>query len=238
MTEPQKVSTCKYCSQEITWHKDAVTGKNYPKNLNGSPHLCKKNAAPAQEKTPDQIAKEREEYNRKAQAAGFTTGNNCTSPDTPAVNPSNSTGLKTVEGQITTLDIPAHKVWLKDRKGDTHYFIWGPALHDQMSKLKPYWFVKLTGEYEKDVDLWRMTSQEYFKRPEDWPATVHRRVFERPEKNDKIIVLQTCLKVSADVRISRGFCQDEDGKFADQMAEIVAEAVKAADALCKAGGVQ
>jgi len=223
MTEPQKVSVCKFCSQEITWHKDPVSGKNYPKNLNGSPHLCR-SAAPAQEKTPDQIAKEREEYNRKAQAAGFTTGNNCTSPDIPA--------LKTVEGQIVTLDIPAHKVWLKDRAGATHYFIWGPALHDQMSKLKQGWFCKLTGEYEKDVDLWRLEAQEFFKRPDDWPATVHRRVFER---NDKLIVVQTMLKAYCELWCSTN--TPDQVTFADAREDILAAIEADLPRVLKAGGV-
>lgn len=38
--EVKKVTKCKFCQKEITWHKDAVTLKNYPKNLDGSAHLC------------------------------------------------------------------------------------------------------------------------------------------------------------------------------------------------------
>jgi hypothetical protein len=160
-------------------------------------------------------------------------GNNqssCTSPDTPT--------LKTVEGQIITLDVPAHKVVLKTKDGQQHGFVWPPALNDQMSRLKQWYFARLTGEHQKDVDIWKLTAQEFFKRPEDWPATVHSRVFGGQPRNDKAIILQTCLKVAADVRIARGFCDSDDGVYADQMAEITAEAIKAADALCKAGGVQ
>lgn len=220
---PQKVSICKFCMKDITWHKDAVNGKNYPKNLDGTPHLC-------QSQKPQQTTQE------KMQANGFQTGAqvkqegkaDCTSPNTPS--------RKTIEGQITTLDIPAHKVWLKDREGKEHYFIWGPALHDQMSKLKPYWFVKLTGEYEADVDLWRLEAQEYFKRPDDWP--VQKKAWTGQVRNDKIIVLQSCMKVAADVWIARGLCEGTDPAFEDAMAKITAEAIKAAGELCKAGGVQ
>jgi hypothetical protein len=237
MAEPQKVSACKYCGQEITWNQDPVSGKNYPKNLNGSPHLCKKEAAPAQGRAPvtdiagDAVEKAKE---RMAKAGfGQPTGGNttdCTSPDTPT--------LKTVEGQIVVLDVPAHKVVLKTKDGQQHGFVWPPALNDQMSRLKQWYFARLTGEHQKDVDIWKLTAQEFFKRPEDWPATVHSRVFGGQPRNDKAIILQTCLKVAADVRIARGFCDSDDGVYADQMAEITAEAIKAADALCKAGGVQ
>ena len=43
-------------------------------------------------------------------------------------------------------------------------------MHDKMSKLQQWWFVKLTGEHEKEFDLWRLTAQDFFKRPEDWPT--------------------------------------------------------------------
>lgn len=89
---PQRTVKCKLCPAEITWHKDPVSGKNYPKNLDGTPHRCIKKDAPAPEKTPDQIAKDREEYNKKAQAAGFNTGNSCTSPK-PTPAPAESVGM-------------------------------------------------------------------------------------------------------------------------------------------------
>jgi hypothetical protein len=91
-------------------------------------------------------------------------GNNqssCTSPEKP--------GIKTVEGQIVLLDKPAHKITLKARDGSQHTFIWAPALDADFSKLNQWWFCKVTGEHEADVDLWRATAQGFFKRPDDWP---------------------------------------------------------------------
>jgi len=250
MTDVQKVSVCKFCQGEITWSKDAVTGKNYPKNLNGSPHLCQKNAQKPMIETATQIAQEREEYNKRMTAAGFQTGaqvqqeqkaqpqtqpagkpENCTSPDTPA--------LKTVEGQIVALDVPAHKITVKTKDGQQHTFVWPQVMHDKMSQLKQWWFTKLTGEPVPDGDLWRLTSQEFFRRPEDWPATLGKGFGQRfQQRNDKAIILQTCMKVAADVLIARGFCEDNDPPFEDQMARITAAAIKAADEICKAGGVQ
>lgn len=155
-----------------------------------------------------------------------------TSPKTPVVAPPD---LKTVEGQIVVLDVPAHKVTLKTKDGQQHSFIWGPALHDKMSQLKQWWFVKLTGEYEKDVDLWRLASKEYFKRPDDWPASPARSTFQ--PRNEKAIILQTALKVAADVWIARGFCEGTDPKYSDAMAEITQEAIKTAEAISKAAGL-
>jgi hypothetical protein len=221
MTEPQKVVVCRYCPKEITWTTDPVTGKNYPKNLDGTPHNCRS------ESKSQAVTKEQP----------VNTGS-CTSPDTPAANPSNKTGLKTVEGQITYLDLAAHKVVVKDRRGETTTFIWAPPFNEQMQKLKQWFFIRATGEHEPDFGLYRLTAQEFFKRPEDWPATVHSRVFGGQPRNDKAIILQTCLKVAADVLIARGFCEDNDPPFEEQMDRITAAAIKAAGELCKVGGVQ
>jgi hypothetical protein len=88
-------------------------------------------------------------------------------------NPSANTGLKTVEGQITFIDPAAHKITVKDRAGASHTMIWPPALHDKMSQQKQWWFVKITGEHQEDVDIWKLISVEFFKRPDDWPASQH-----------------------------------------------------------------
>jgi hypothetical protein len=244
MTEPQKVSRCKFCSQEITWHKDAVTGKNYPKNLNGSPHLCK-SSAPAQEKTPAQIAQEREEYNRKAQAAGFQTGAQvkqqeekapCTSPNTPAATPANGSGIKTVEGQIVEINHDAHKITVKDRTGALHTMIWPPVLVDQMSKLKQWWFTKITGEHQADVDLWKLTANEFFKRPEDWPFKPAGGKGGYAPRNEKMIVVQTMLKAYCDLWCSTN--TPDQVTFADAREDILAAIEADLPRILKAGGVQ
>lgn len=90
----------------------------------------------------------------------------------PAQIPQN-TGLKTVEGQITFIDLAAHKITVKDRAGTSHTMVWSPALHDKMSQQKQWWFVKITGEHQEDVDIWKLVSVEFFKRPDDWPASQH-----------------------------------------------------------------
>lgn len=184
------MSICKYCQAEIEWKKDGQ--KNIPTNPDGTRHNC-------QQGKPSDTS---------------------TSPKESSAQAPLNTGLKTIEGQITTLDIPAHKVWLKDREGNTHYFIWGPALHDKMSGLKQWWFVRLTGEYEKDVDLWRLTAQDYFKRPDDWP-------FKKPvgkgtwqPRNENLIVFQCTYKECCEtmrvlaVKFRESF---DDGEFQRMM---------------------
>lgn len=82
---PQKVSVCKFCGKEITWTKDAVSGKNYPKNLNGSPHQCQKEkntaAGPAPQDTADKL--KAAGFNQQTQPAGKPE--NCTSPASPVI---------------------------------------------------------------------------------------------------------------------------------------------------------
>ena len=156
-------------------------------------------------------------------------GNNqssCTSPNSPA--------LKTVEGQIVELDMGAHKITLKEKAGTRHTFIWGPALHEQMSKLKQWWFCKLTGEYEKDVDLWRLDSQEFFKRPDNWPfikGGFGGKSYQ--PRNEKLIVLQSTLKACADVFAITTTPDSMD--FDTAMDLIIARAIKDTDTLMKAG---
>lgn len=78
--------------------------------------------------------------------------------------------IKTIEGQVSFIDQVAHKVTLKDKAGEQHTFVWPPTFNDAMAKLKPGFFTKLTGEHHTEFDLWKLTGQGYFKRPDDWPA--------------------------------------------------------------------
>ena len=152
------MSECKYCHAAIKWDN------RRPYNEDGTPHHC-----------PQTTEEE------KRRAAGFDnpvqpvppkqeTKKDCTSSQAPAAS-TPTPGLKTVEGQIVALDVGAHKVSLKDRAGEVHTFIWGPALHEKMSHLQQWWFAKLTGELVEDMDTWKLIAQDYFKRPEDWPAS-------------------------------------------------------------------
>lgn len=108
----------------------------------------------------------------------------------PAANPpkpSNSGELKVVEGQIVAIDHAAHKITVKDREGVQHSMVWPPQLNDQMGKLKQWWFTRITGELQADVDIWKLTAQGYFKKPEDWPVSAHGGKGGYQPRNEKLI---------------------------------------------------
>ena len=152
------------------------------KEQNGRRVVTKVYPAPAgktvQEPTKEEIDKSREEYNTtaaKMKAAGFGQPTPGPAPDTahkeaqPA-GPAKDPGLKTVEGQIVAIDKPAHKITLKDRAGEHHTFVWGPANDADFQKLEQWWFCKVTGEHQEDFDIWKAMGTGFFKRPDDWPA--------------------------------------------------------------------
>lgn len=144
-------------------------------------------------------------------------------------------GLKTVEGQIIFIDYGAHKVTLKDRPGATHTFIWSASMHDKMSQLKQWWFAKLTGEHEKEADLWRLTAQDFFKRPDDWPYQGGKgggRQFQ--PRNEKLIVAQCLVKAYTDLYIASN---PPDGVDFNTGRETILAAVEQdVDRVMKAGG--
>ena len=133
---------------------------------------------PAAEPTKEELDRSREEYNAtaaKMKTAGFGQPTPGPSPDTahkevPAAGPAKDPGLKTVEGQIVAIDKPAHKITLKDRAGEHHTFVWGPANDADFQKLEQWWFCKVTGEHQEDFDIWKAMGTGFFKRPDDWPA--------------------------------------------------------------------
>jgi hypothetical protein len=91
----------------------------------------------------------------------------CTSSMTPA-----QSGLKTVEGQITSINYEKRGLAVKDKAGDTHPFYWSEIfkmVNYKGEPLQQWWFVRITAELRKSDDTWWVTSQEYFKKPDDWP---------------------------------------------------------------------
>jgi hypothetical protein len=156
----------------------------------------------------------------------------CTSPSTPV-----SPALKTVEGQITFVDPAAHKITVKDRAGASHTFIWPPALHDKMSQQKQWWFIKATGEHQADVDLWKLVSTDFFKRPDDWPAGNGGKGFggNRPytPRNEKPMVYESAFKSCADLVRDTDF---PGMSYADRVEQVRIAAEKVAKWIVTEGG--
>jgi len=161
-------------------------------------------------------------------------------PEPVTANPSNSTGLKQVEGQIVFLDHAAHKVAVKDRQGVSHTFVWPPQFNDSMAKLKQWFFIRATGEQEKEFpDLWRLTAQEYFKKPDDWPVSQHGGKGNWQPRNEKPIIMQVIFKEACETaRQFRQIDEHFDAEEADRIWEwAVAKTEATMERLCKAGGV-
>lgn len=156
----------------------------------------------------------------------------CTSPAAPA-----SPALKTVEGQITFVDPAAHKITVKDRAGASHTFVWPPTLHDKMSQQKQWWFIRVTGEHQADVDLWKLVSTDFFKRPDDWPAGNGGKGFggNRPytPRNEKPMVYESAFKSCADLVRDTDF---PGLSYADRVEEVRIAAEKIAKWIVTEGG--
>lgn len=183
-------------------------------------------------RTKAEIDKEREDYNAKAAKAGFVLPgkqDTCTSPDKPAAEPS----LKSVEGQITALDVPAHKITVKTRDGTHHEMIWPGSLDDKMAKLQQWWFTKITAE--KTGEYWKVTAQDFFQRPADWPfakGSAGGKSYQ--PRNERLIVLQSSLKVCADMFTA---CTTPDTQDYDQAIDMIVEkAIQITEKLMIAGG--
>lgn len=157
----------------------------------------------------------------------------CTSSNTPAANPSNSTGLKTVEGQIVFINPEQHKVTVKDRAGESHTFIWPPAMHEKMSGLKQWWFAKLTGEHEADVGLWRLTAQDFFKRPDDWPFQKGGGKGNWQPRNEKPMAYESAFKTCAELVRPDDF---PGMAYANRIEAVRTEADKIAKWIVESGG--
>lgn len=139
---------------------------------------------------------------------------------------------KTVNGQIVFLDIPAHKIVLKDREGTSHTFLWTQKDNEEFSKLRKWWFRSIIGEHEPDINTWRVLEMSYLERPADWPTPPYSKENGAVGKLD---VLQTCLKVAGDVWIMTHKDLKTPG-YPAAMQEILAETEKAAAAVMRAGG--
>jgi hypothetical protein len=216
------VVVCRYCPKEITWTTDPVTGKNYPKNLDGTPHNCRS------ESKSQAVTKEQP----------VNTGS-CTSPDKPGCE------FWNVLGVVESLDAPNRKAVISDEGGVMHPLIW-PAgyLDEKFGKLKPGYYRKFSGEAAKpDV----VTAIGWMGKDEpEWVKARYKALhpqgggggWKGQPRNERAIILQCCMKVAADVWMHTHDPEHYAGEFCKAMPEITAEAIMAAEALCKAGGVQ
>lgn len=249
MTDVQKVSICKYCQGEITWSTDPVTGKNSPKNLSGTPHLCQKNAQKPVIETATQIAQEKEEYNRKAQAAGFQTGAHVHEPVTPQGDKIDCTSSKTpvggfwnVLGVVETIDVQSRKATVSDEAGIIHPIMWSAGYIDEkFAKLKPGYYRKFSGE-ANNPDI--VTAVGWMGKDEpEWVKARYKALhpsgsgggWKGQPRNERIIVVECMLKAYCDLWCNTN--TPDQITFADAREEILAAVEADLPRVMKAGGL-
>jgi hypothetical protein len=145
-------------------------------------------------------------------------------------------GIKLVQGQITALDAGTHTITVKDKTGTHHEMMWKAAMNDKMAKLKQWFFVAISAE--KFGEYWIVIDQTYFAKPTDWPVSQKQGRYGGKQftpRNEKIIVLQSTLKVCAEVW-THTHMKINDLDFDTGMDEIIARAIKDTETLMKVGG--
>lgn len=167
----------------------------------------------------------------------------------PAIPPE-----ETTEGNVTEIDLENRHLLIEDRAGTPFMkLFWHKAqeefdgkptaLFNQIRKLKPGYYVapviegvesSISGKIKEAY----LKGLPYKERPADFPRSQQKKggFGGRPytPRNERVIVLQCCMKVAADVWIGGS---DRTLKYEEVMAKITAEAIKAAGELCRAGGV-
>ena len=145
-------------------------------------------------------------------------------------------GIKIVQGQITAIDHGTHTVTVKDIDGKHHEMMWKGILIDKMEKLKQWFFVSISAE--KSGDLWVVIDQTYYKKPDNWSVSQKSGYGGKPfvPRNERIIVVQSCAKLAAEVFAMTTTPDTVD--FDAAMDLIIARAIKDTETLMQAGKVQ
>ena len=154
----------------------------------------------------------------------------------PPVDKPLESGIKVVQGQIIEFNPAGHALTVKDKLGVNHSFLWPGILDAKMTKLKQWFFVSISAE--KAGEYWKVIDQAYFKKPEDWPVFQKAGSGGKPftPRNERIIVLQSCCKLAAEV-FAITTCPDTVD-FDAAMDCIIARAIKDTETLMQAGKVQ
>ena len=141
--------------------------------------------------------------------------------------------LKTIEGQIASID-PAKRIMaLEDRDGIIFYSVsWLQNNDQKLAKLKVGYYVKPTVEV-KSESSGRLLDMPYSERPADWPKKGSGWKGGKP-RNERLIVLQSSLKVAADLF---QVCHAPDTQGYDEACDLVVEkAIEMTDKIMKNGG--
>lgn len=112
--------------------------------------------------------------------------------------------LKSIDGQIFSIDYSRRHISVRDRENTIHPFYWSEQTDKKMrtrkgTELKQWWFIHITGEHRLSDDSWWVTEQQPFQKPADWPGGEQRRQRTGYQpRDDLIVVFQTCYKSNAE----------------------------------------
>jgi hypothetical protein len=154
----------------------------------------------------------------------------------PVIDKPLESGIKIVSGQIVDYNAAGHALTVKDKAGVRHDFLWPGVIDAKMLKLKQWFFTTISAE--KAGEYWKVVDTQYFAKPADWPVSQKAATGGKPftPRNERIIVLQSCCKLAAEV-FAITTCPDTVD-FDAAMDCIIARAIKDTETLMQAGKVQ
>ena len=129
-------------------------------------------------------------------------------------------------GKIASIDLTKRTIVLMDKDSILHPYKVPEALDIILQKQKQGWYVKITSEGESAKRI------EYAPRPADWPFQKGQGKQYQP-RNERLIVIQSCAKLAADVFAITTTPDTMD--FDTAMDLIIDRAIHDADWIMKAG---
>jgi hypothetical protein len=135
-----------------------------------------------------------------------------------------------LKGKVTIISMEKRQITLKDTDGILHPFTWTEPLDVVMRKWKEgyYLAVKYDGDTLKNASYWQEGKDAFPKQQGTG--------YKGQTRNERAIILQTCMKVAADVAIAMPSWTGVT-TYEAIMTKITGESIKAAKELCKEAGV-
>ena len=143
------------------------------------------------------------------------------------------TDIKEFQGRVKSIDLNKRTLIMEDESDVDHPFHWPDLLDDLMKRWREGFYLTITYHDEtyliKNASYWQEGKEVWAKlRPQQKGYGGGK------PRNERIIAMECCIKVAADIWIAGS---DKSLKYEEVMKKITAEGIKAAEELCKAGGV-
>ena len=143
-------------------------------------------------------------------------------------------GLKQVEGQVASIDYEGRHFALEDKAGIIFLKVtWSQKFDRIMGKQRVGFYEKPTVCMISDTTA-SLEDIQYTQRPADWPKSGGKGKAFQP-RNERLIVLQSCAKLAADVYAITNLTTVQPEDFDSVMDSIIARAIKDTETLMKAG---